>query len=66
LGGVPPPPRRRGKILQGFFGKLRRKKGQGLGEYGLILVLIAMVVLVALSSLGTGVNSVFTKVAGSL
>jgi len=53
-------------MLERFFAKMEKEEGQGLVEYGLILVLIAIVVLVALSAIGTGVSSVFNKVAGSL
>ena len=35
-------------------------------EYGLIASLIAVVIVVALTSLGTGLSSTFTTVAGSL
>jgi len=41
-------------------------KGQGLVEYALILVLIAVVVIAALSTLGTKTNSVFNSVNSSI
>jgi pilus assembly protein Flp/PilA len=55
-----------------FFGKFKRKedvvmmftpteKGQGLVEYALILVLVAMVVLVALAALGPLISNVFDQ-----
>lgn len=43
-----------------------KKKGQGLVEYALILVLIAIVVIVILSFLGTQVNSTFSTVGSGL
>jgi pilus assembly protein Flp/PilA len=60
-----------------FFGKFKRKedvvmmftpteKGQGLVEYALILVLVAMVVLVALAALGPLISNVFTNINNSL
>ncbi len=43
-----------------------RKKGQGLVEYALILVLIAIVVILILTFLGTKVNSTFSKIGSGL
>ncbi len=42
------------------------KKGQGLVEYALILVLIAIVVIVILSLLGTRVSDVFSQINSGL
>lgn len=38
-----------------------KEKGQGLVEYALILVLVAVVVIVALTLLGTRVTEIFTR-----
>jgi pilus assembly protein Flp/PilA len=43
-----------------------RKKGQGLVEYALILVLIAIVVIVILAVLGGAVNDIFSTIASAL
>ncbi len=43
-----------------------RKRGQGLVEYALILVLIAIVVIVILSFLGTQVNATFSKISSGI
>lgn len=43
-----------------------KEKGQGLVEYALILVLIAIIVIVALTALGTGVRSIFTAITDTL
>ncbi|MEO8286201.1 MAG: Flp family type IVb pilin [Chloroflexota bacterium] len=43
-----------------------KKKGQGLVEYALILVLIAIVVIVILTFLGGQVNSTFSKIGSGL
>jgi pilus assembly protein Flp/PilA len=43
-----------------------KEKGQGLIEYALILVLIAVVVIVVLSILGPQIGGVFSKISGSL
>lgn len=43
-----------------------RAEGQGLGEYALILVLVAIVAFVALQVLGTTISSVLSKVSTDL
>ncbi len=42
------------------------EKGQGLIEYALILVLVAIVVIVILSALGTQVNAAFNTINSAL
>jgi pilus assembly protein Flp/PilA len=43
-----------------------RKRGQGLVEYALILVLIAIVVILILTFLGGKVNSTFSRIGSAL
>ena len=43
-----------------------KKKGQGLVEYALILVLIAIVVILILTFLGNQVNSTFSRISSGL
>lgn len=43
-----------------------RSKGQGLVEYALILVLIAIVVIIILSFLGNQVSSTFSRVSSTI
>jgi len=43
-----------------------KEKGQGLVEYALILVLIAIVVIVAMGALGNTVNGTFDSVDDTL
>ena len=43
-----------------------KQKGQGLVEYALILVLVAIVVIAALMILGPVIGNVFTKINTSL
>lgn len=43
-----------------------REEGQGLVEYGLILVLISIVAIAALTAIGTNVTQVFNDIAGAL
>ena len=42
------------------------EEAQGLAEYALILVLIAIVVLIALGAIGTNVNTIFQRIAAAL
>jgi pilus assembly protein Flp/PilA len=43
-----------------------QEKGQGLVEYALILVLIAIVVIIALTALGEGVGNIFNTINNDL
>ncbi|HMZ08151.1 MAG TPA: Flp family type IVb pilin [Anaerolineales bacterium] len=43
-----------------------KEKGQGLVEYALILVLVAIVVIAALMILGPMIGNVFSKINSSL
>jgi pilus assembly protein Flp/PilA len=54
---------RRNTMLRSFFAK---EEGQGLVEYALILVLIAVVVIAALSALGTNIRGLFEELAGTI
>jgi len=40
--------------------------GQGLVEYGLIIVLIALVVIIAMRTIGPTIGNVFTKIGSTL
>ncbi len=42
------------------------EKGQGLVEYALIIVLIAIVVIAGLTLLGPEINSVFSRIVSNL
>ena len=44
----------------------RSEEGQGLAEYGLILALVAVVVVGAVTLLGTNVGNTLTSVASSI
>ena len=46
--------------------KLDRERGQGLVEYALIILLVAVITVAGLTLLGTSVNSLFASVAASL
>ncbi len=47
-------------MLNGFFEKFRHEEGQGLVEYGLILVLVATALVLALTYLAGGLNNAFS------
>ncbi|WP_298407232.1 Flp family type IVb pilin [uncultured Chloroflexus sp.] len=50
-------------MLRSFFAK---EEGQGLVEYALILVLIAVVVIGALTLLGGNISNLFEQLAGTI
>jgi pilus assembly protein Flp/PilA len=54
----------KGGISEMLF--LPREEGQGLVEYALILVLVAIVVIVVLTFLGEQVTNVFQNIADAL
>lgn len=45
---------------------LRRREGQGMAEYALILALVAVMAIIAVRVLGSKVMEVFQKISGSL
>jgi len=45
---------------------LPREKGQGLVEYALILVLVAIVVIAVLLILGPAIGEVFSKIVNAI
>ena len=44
----------------------RDERGQGLAEYALILALIAVVVIAAVTLLGTNINTIISTIAAAL
>jgi pilus assembly protein Flp/PilA len=42
------------------------KKGQGMVEYALILVLVALVIFIAVSLLGSGVGNLYQTIVNSI
>jgi len=57
-----------GKALEGFMAAaiksgLRREKGQGLVEYALILLLVAVVLVGALTAVGGALSGMYDKIA---
>jgi len=54
------------KLIVRIFTALRSEEGQGLIEYALILVLIAIVVIVMLRGAGQQVNAVYSSINSAL
>jgi pilus assembly protein Flp/PilA len=54
-----------GKEENPMFKKMQ-KKGQGLVEYALILVLVAIVIIIILSVLGPAIGNVFSQIVNSI
>lgn len=53
-------------MLTRFIAKMRDEEGQGLAEYALILVLVAIVCILALTFLGTSINTVLSNVGSAV
>jgi len=53
-------------MLKKLSAMMKDEKGQALAEYGLILALIAVVCVLALTGLGTGVRDTLTGITASL
>ena len=51
------------KKLKNFF---KDEEGASMVEYGLLVALIAIVCIVAITAVGTNLNTVFTTVASNL
>lgn len=54
------------KLCARVSGFLAREEGQGLVEYALILVLVAVAVIVVLGTMGTQITGVFNRVNSAL
>ncbi len=54
------------KKLFKLLSQMKNEKGQGMVEYGLIIGLIAIVVIVALTALGGGLEGIFTDINTAL
>ena len=54
------------RVKMSTMWKSAKSRGQGLVEYALILVLIAIVVILILTFLGQQVNSTFSKIGSGL
>ncbi len=52
--------------LSTFLYNLRIEKGQDAAEYALLIALIAIVIIVAVTLLGTNISLVFSSIAAEL
>ena len=53
-------------LLNTYVAGLKREEGQGLAEYALIIVLVAIAVVGALGALGSEMTSVFSTIVSKL
>ena len=54
------------QLIGAFIARTQREEGQTMAEYALLVVVIAIVVLVAATTLGTSISSVFNSLAGKI
>jgi len=54
------------QAVTAVYGFKHSEKGQGMAEYGLILALVAVVVITALTTLGTGISGTFNTIASKI
>jgi len=52
--------------MKDIIGLMKGERGQGMAEYGLIIALVAIVVIVALTTLGTKLKAKFDEVNKNL
>lgn len=52
--------------LNAYAAGLKKEEGQGLAEYALIIVLVAIAVVVALTAVGTEIENVFEGIQTEL
>lgn len=53
-------------LLMARLPQFKNEEGQGMAEYGLILALIAVAIILTLGPLGDAIAAVFTSVEGSV
>ena len=52
--------------ISSLLGNIRKNRGQTLVEYGLILALVSIVVIVVLALMGNQLNSIFNTITNTL
>ena len=53
------------RLISRFMVWVEEQKGQTMAEYGLILALVAVVVIVAITLLGNTISTFFTDLSGN-
>ena len=53
-------------MLDNFFAMFRDEEGQGLVEYALIIVMVAIAVIALLQAVGVEITGVFTRINTAL
>jgi pilus assembly protein Flp/PilA len=53
-------------VVQNYLAALKREEGQGMAEYGLILVFVALVAIAGFTLLGDQVDALMSGIAGEL
>jgi len=53
-------------MLHNFLQMFRNEEGQGLVEYALVIMLVALVVFGILTTLGANVTTIFTTISSKL
>jgi|MTBAKSStandDraft_2_1061841.scaffolds.fasta_scaffold16951_1 pilus assembly protein Flp/PilA len=53
-------------MMKKLIGLVREEEGQGMVEYGLIIALVSVAVIVALGLLGGGINTILGTATGKL
>lgn len=53
-------------LIAQLLARLTREDGQGMVEYALIIALVAIALVMALTALSGGLNTVFTSITKSL
>lgn len=53
-------------MLHSLITMFRDEEGQGLVEYALIIVLVAIAIIAALAAVGTQVNTIFNQITSGL
>lgn len=54
------------QVLQAWLNQVKREEGQGMAEYGLILVLVAVALIMAFIALSGGISTVLGQVTSGL
>jgi pilus assembly protein Flp/PilA len=53
-------------LVENYLVSLKREEGQGMAEYGLILALVALAVILGFTFLGTQVSTLVSSVGAEL